>query len=191
MSLTFGYPRRVLPDVIFHMTMLRKLDLNFIRMTALPPEIGQLTNLEVYAACDCCSTLALFRSPSRRSDTSTSRNNDQDSTPRDYPAGKTHRPRFEPEQPDYRYPVHTLSVCSIQMSQTNALFCSVPEEVLELVNLRTLEIMYNHLQTLPNAIGNKLCRLKVGSCRPSIPPLARAFLPAPNAEPGRQPQQID
>lgn len=30
------------------MTMLRKLDLNFIRMTTLPPEIGQLTNLEVF-----------------------------------------------------------------------------------------------------------------------------------------------
>jgi hypothetical protein len=37
----------VLPDVIFQMTMLRKLDLNFIRMTNLPGEIGQLTNLEV------------------------------------------------------------------------------------------------------------------------------------------------
>jgi hypothetical protein len=37
----------------------------------------------------------------------------------------------------------------------------VPEEVLELANLRTLEIMYNHLQTLPVDLGNKLCRLKV------------------------------
>ena len=37
----------MLPDVIFQMTMLRKLDLNFIRMTNLPGEIGQLANLEV------------------------------------------------------------------------------------------------------------------------------------------------
>jgi Leucine-rich repeat (LRR) protein len=36
----------------------------------------------------------------------------------------------------------------------------VPEEVLELANLRTLEIMYNHLQTLPPELGNKLGRLK-------------------------------
>lgn len=38
---------------------------------------------------------------------------------------------------------------------------AVPEEVLELSNLRTLEVMYNHLQTLPSDIGNKLGRLKV------------------------------
>ncbi len=36
----------------------------------------------------------------------------------------------------------------------------MPEEVLELANLRTLEIMYNHLQTLPPELGNKLGRLK-------------------------------
>jgi Leucine-rich repeat (LRR) protein len=43
----------------------------------------------------------------------------------------------------------------------------VPEEVLELSNLRTLEIMYNHLQTLPPELGNKLGRLKVCLSLPS------------------------
>ncbi|KAL6041668.1 Leucine rich repeat domain containing protein [Balamuthia mandrillaris] len=36
-----------MPSVLFHMFSLRKLDLNFIRLMELPPEIGLLENLEI------------------------------------------------------------------------------------------------------------------------------------------------
>ena len=38
---------RIFPPFMFRLTTLRKLDLNFIRMAAIPPEIGELANLEI------------------------------------------------------------------------------------------------------------------------------------------------